>query len=415
MKPLNIALFHNLPSGGAKRAVYDLTRHLAERGHRITEYRFPTANTDYLALDEWVSETIALPFTPLPYKHIPIPGVSPHVNALRRIKTLRQLDAASKQFAAQIDAQAFDVVWLNDCIISLKPYLLRYLKTPSVFYIHHGPYEREQVYLKRVAATQPQASLKARMYALTDNRRARFEKAEELQTSQAAPYVITNSFFTAESYFQYYGVPALVSYLGVDTEKFAPLAAPRAGYVLSVGSMIYRKGHRFVIEALSLLPAESRPKLIIAADANYSEEHQLLLNMAANRNVTLEIFSTIDDMRLRELYANAQLLAYAPILEPFGLVPLEAMAAGTPIVAVAEAGMRETVDTEVGLLTDRNPAAFAAAVQTLLADPARADQLGAAGRERALTQWTWQAATDSLEGHLRAAMQGVKTNQVVSA
>ncbi len=410
MRALNIALFHNLPSGGAKRAVYDLSHQLAQRGHQLTEYRFPTANTDFLPLTDAVVGTIELPFTPLPYKHVPIPGISPHVNALRRIRTLQALDTASRDFAAQIDAKGFDVVWLNDCIISLKPYLLRYLKTPSVFYIHHGPYEREQQYLQVLDPHRNEESVKQRFYGLTDKRRAVFETKEERRTSQVAPYVVTNSFFTAESYFQYYGVPALVSYLGVDTEKFAPTGDPRGDYVISVGSLIYRKGHRFVIEALGLLPENVRPRMVITADANYSEEHQLLLQLAEKHQVQLEINSVIDDKHLRQLYANARLLAYAPILEPFGLVPLEAMAAGTPIVAVAEAGVRETVDAQVGILTDRNTANFAAAVQALLADPERAEQLGAVGRERALTQWSWANATDALEHHLQQAMLGVRTN-----
>ncbi len=410
MNALNIALFHNLPSGGAKRAVYDLSHQLAQRGHRLTEYRFPTANTDFLPLTETVDATIELPFRPLPYKHVPIPGMSPHVNALRRIRTLQNLDVASQKFAAQIDAQGYDVVWLNDCIISLKPYLLRYLKTPSVFYIHHGPYEREQQYLQVLDSDRDGQSFKQRFYGLTDNRRAAFEAREERYTSQVAPYVVTNSYFTAESYFQYYGVPALVSYLGVDTEKFAPSDDDRGDYVISVGALIYRKGHRFVIEALGQVPKAVRPRLVITADANYSEEHQLLLQLAQQHDVQLDVNSVIDDKHLRDLYANARMLVYAPILEPFGLVPLEAMAAGTPIVAVAEAGVRETVDSEVGLLTDRNIDNFADAVQTLLADPARGDTLGQVGRKRALETWSWANATDSLEMHFRRAMQGIRTN-----
>jgi type III pantothenate kinase len=74
-------------------------------------------------------------------------------------------------------------------------------------------------------------------------------------------------------------------------------------------------------------------------------------------------------------------------LEPFGLVVIEAMARGVPVVAPLSGGPREAVRDGVdGVLVDvDDPAALARSIVDLLADPARRTRIGAAGRERALS------------------------------
>jgi glycosyltransferase involved in cell wall biosynthesis len=71
------------------------------------------------------------------------------------------------------------------------------------------------------------------------------------------------------------------------------------------------------------------------------------------------------------------------------------------VVAVSEGGIRETVLHQVtGLLVEREPEQFAAAVTSLLSDPALACRLGENGRKQVLEQWTWDLATARLENHL---------------
>ena len=84
----------------------------------------------------------------------------------------------------------------------------------------------------------------------------------------------------------------------------------------------------------------------------------------------------IPDEGLVQLYNRAMLTVYAPIMEPFGFVPLESMACGTPVVGIREAGVRETVrHAETGFLVDRDPEQFAAAVLALLDDDAYDEML----------------------------------------
>jgi len=80
-----------------------------------------------------------------------------------------------------------------------------------------------------------------------------------------------------------------------------------------------------------------------------------------------------------------------PWYEPFGIVPLEAMACGVPVVASAVGGMIDTVvDGMTGVhVPPRRPDLVAGALASLLADPARRQSLGSAGAERARTRYSW--------------------------
>jgi glycosyltransferase involved in cell wall biosynthesis len=120
--------------------------------------------------------------------------------------------------------------------------------------------------------------------------------------------------------------------------------------------------------------------------------------LAAARGVAFTPHLRIPDAEVISLLNRASAMVYAPRLEPFGLAPIEAAACGLPVVAVAEGGVRETVlDDETGLLVANAPEAVAAAVARLLADPALARRLGAAGRANAERRWSLEAATDRIE------------------
>ncbi len=108
---------------------------------------------------------------------------------------------------------------------------------------------------------------------------------------------------------------------------------------------------------------------------------------------------------LPTLIRSAEVVVCLPWYEPFGIVPLEAMACGVPVVGTAVGGLLDTVIDGVtgALLPPRDPVAAAEVVATLLADPARRDAYGRAGAERARAQYGWDAVARSTErSYLRA-------------
>jgi glycosyltransferase involved in cell wall biosynthesis len=108
------------------------------------------------------------------------------------------------------------------------------------------------------------------------------------------------------------------------------------------------------------------------------------------------------------LIRSADAVVCAPWYEPFGIVPLEAMSCGRPVVATAVGGMKDTVvDGETGLLVPpRDPKALAAALQALLEDPQAVADFGAAGRRRVLSRYTWTKIAGSTAVAYREAIAG---------
>ncbi|MEX2413947.1 MAG: glycosyltransferase, partial [Thermoleophilaceae bacterium] len=108
------------------------------------------------------------------------------------------------------------------------------------------------------------------------------------------------------------------------------------------------------------------------------------------------------------LIRSADALVSVPWYEPFGIVPVEAMACGVPVVASAVGGMIDTVvDGGTGLhVPPRDPAAVAATLRRLLGDDALRAQLGAAGAARARRRYGWDrvaAATQEAYRHVLGA------------
>jgi glycosyltransferase involved in cell wall biosynthesis len=94
-------------------------------------------------------------------------------------------------------------------------------------------------------------------------------------------------------------------------------------------------------------------------------------------------------------FRSADLVVCSPWYEPFGIVPLEAMACGTPVVATAVGGLTDTVVNGVtGLhVPPRQRDQLTGALRSLLGDPVRRKVFGAAGRDRACSRYSWQRVT----------------------
>ncbi len=209
------------------------------------------------------------------------------------------------------------------------------------------------------------------------------------------------------------GIPAgqvSVVPCGVDAEHFRPgalrcRAPPRAWphRLLSCGRLVPRKGYDHAIRAL----AEIRDtELLIAGgpsggDVTGEPEAQRLLRLAGRHGVAdrVRLLGAVDPARMPALIAGADAVLCTPTYEPFGIVPLEAMACGVPVVATDVGGHRDSVaDGVTGRLVPAGDSgAIAGAVRELLADERLRRGMGAAGRERVLARYTWQRVADGVE------------------
>lgn len=394
--PVRIALFHNLPSGGAKRHTREQARELARRGHEVVEFRPSTAAADFCSLAPHVAAVHSFPAPALSRLARRVPLLTPYIHAAQGLAALRRVDRLQQRIAAVIDAGRFDVTLVQDCQVAMTPYLLRYLQTPAAFFCHHG-FTHWSPPLRAAGATGRE-TMKARYYAPARWLFSRTLCRDERRNAQCAGVVLTASRFAHAQVQAHYAVDAVVVGAGVDPAVFAPVAAPPSDYVLCVGELSPRKDYPFLVKALARLPIRRRPRLLIAANAVQADEAAALAQLAEARGVALERVRTGNDGELAALYAGARAFVYAPREEMLGLACLEAMSCATPVVAVRDGGVAEMVlDGVTGWLTERDADAFAARLDTLLTDEALRARMGAAAAEHVRAAWTWPDAVDRVE------------------
>lgn len=203
------------------------------------------------------------------------------------------------------------------------------------------------------------------------------------------------------------GVPSsriAIAPCGVDLGLFdvdGPSEPRGARYrVLSVGRLVPRKGVDLVIRALGALQERgfSDVELVIGGSAGAANgpdpEIERLAVLAEQLGVADRVTfrGQVPQEQMPALLRSADVVACTPWYEPFGIVPLESMACGTPVVAAAVGGLIDSViDDETGVhVRPRNPEAIAEALRALLPDAERLAAMGAAGRARVESRYTWE-------------------------
>jgi len=392
---VRIALYHNLTSGGSKREAFEFAKQFAHAGHEVHLYRPSTADEQFLPMNGFVHKEFREDLHLVPEISLRLPGVRKYADLINLKRNLRQLDRLARRTAAKIDDGNYDLVFAHHDRIVQSSYLFRYLKTPSAYYCAEPMRQFYEAPISR-PYYGPQTSLghaQFKWYGPERKMRARMIKNRDRENIKHATLLLTNSFFSAESIYRAYGLRARVCYLGVDGEKFKANGFEREEFVLSVGAVSPLKGYDFLIESIGKISSSERPTLVIVGNTASHGEALYLEQLAAGRGVKIRFRVNVSEEDLVALYSKARALVYAPILEPFGFAPLEAMACETPIVAVGEGGVRESViDGTTGSLVQRHPDEFAAALSRILSDRKLARLLGANGRAHVLKNWTWQHA-----------------------
>ncbi|HZM29572.1 MAG TPA: glycosyltransferase [Acidimicrobiales bacterium] len=203
---------------------------------------------------------------------------------------------------------------------------------------------------------------------------------------------------------------------GVDVAAFHPdgpaLPRSRAHRLVTVGRLVPRKGVDDVIRALPDLPgtelvvAGGPPAGQLSGDPEATRLQDLAHRLGVARRVRL--VGALDRAELPPLLRSADAVASVPWYEPFGIVPLEAMACGVPVIGSAVGGLLDTVDDgrTGALVPPRDPAALAAAARELLDDPARRRRLGRAGVARVRRRYTWPLVAARTLDAYRALVAG---------
>lgn len=373
---MKIAIFYNLSFGGAKRVVFEHIKGLKNKGHILDLY---TVNPQNDIFDPSVfcrkvySYRINLSSS--------IPFVKRLIADYRNFFTLKNLH---HKIAVEIDSRNYDIVLVHPDKFTQAPFLLRFLKTTSVYYCQE-PLRIVHEYSLRL---KENVNLLKRAYEqLTRLHRKQIDR----QNVRLASFTIASCHHIRERMIEAYEVYPKVIYCGVDEKVFHPTEEKKINQIFFVGSSdVPTDGFDLAKKALEYIPSNIRPKLY---KVSWRKENGKRLT----------------DKELVKIYNQSELTLCASRLETFGLVPVESMACAVPVIATKVGGHRETIiDGETGFLVDFDPKEIAEKIMLLLQDKNLSKTMGREGKVWVERNWTWTKNINSLESFLFKIIKQIK-------
>ncbi|WP_405013516.1 glycosyltransferase family 4 protein [Kitasatospora sp. NBC_01539] len=274
---------------------------------------------------------------------------------------------------------------------------------PLVTTIHHPVTVDRRLELEAAPTALRRLSLR-RWYAFT-----RMQK----RVTRRLEHVITVSASSRGEIVEHLGAaPGAVSVvpIGADTRLWSPDAAVPVvpGRIVTTSSAdVPLKGLVHLVEALAKVRTEREAHLVVVGKPQKGEGPVADAVRRFGLEAHIDFRTGLSDGELVDLYRSAEVACVPSLYEGFSLPAAEAMATGTPLVATTGGAIPEVAgpDGETCLAVPPGDAgALAAALLRLLGDPELQARLGAAGRERVLTHFTWQRAAELTAERYRAAV-----------
>ena len=391
--------------GGAERFIVDAAHELIAKGHHVA-FHVPVA----AGSQEFQDVPAAMPF----YRNGA--WLPEQVGGRLRLPCAIARTLAAARGLASV-RPAYDVV-ISDVLPHVLPWLKR--RSPAgLLYFGHFP----DVRLTRT----PRHGWYARY-------RAPFDRWES-EGLAAADSIVVNSRFTAATFRQAFpelaSLPIEILHPGVriparrakGTRYRIAGMADDAMVLLCIGRFDPRKNLTLAVQALAALRTRMTPgafarlQLVFIGrlDSRLPEARETLAGLANEAhtwNLKRQVFfvnspSAADQAAWLD---RALVVIHTAETEHFGLVPLEAMAAGRPVIAVNRGGPLETVVVgRTGLLCEPTPEAFAAAIARFINEPDLARRMGTEGRAHVEERFSRERFGDQLDAMVRQLTSKIRT------
>ncbi len=362
---MKIAVFHELHAGGARSSVNELGKYLKKR-HEI----------DLYIVDEKLNEKERIFFNTVNfYQFIPKKwtGGDWKARLYKDSIELYKLSRLHKKISSDILKKQYDILFVNASKYIESPFLLKFPNTKKIFYLHDPHY---RILYENALIKKERVDVFRQLYEKL-NRTIR--KVIDRQNLNGADIFLANSKFTQKMFKKTYKKESIVAYLGVDTIFFSPINTKKEWDILYVGSREPVDDYALLEDAGKYMKKKPNIKTVFYEDEWISKE------------------------KIRELYRRSKIVLALGVNEPFGLIPLEAMACGTPVIAIDEGGYKETViNGQTGYLVPRDPKILSEKIEFLLSHEKHRLTMADNSRNNIVKHWTWEKSINNLEKILQS-------------
>lgn len=362
---MKIAVFHELPYGGARRVANDFSKELKKR-HQVDEFivgeKKDNSERDFFSRVHF-------------YKFVEKKwlGSNWRVRLYKDTVELYRLYFLHRKIAKDIDKHKYDIVLVHPSKFTQAPFVLRFLKTHRVYYAH----EVYRIMYEKYFMMKHSGSILKDLYEFITRR---IKKRIDRKNISYAQRIFVNSENTKKNVLKFYARKSIVCYPGIDRAFFKKGKVKKKNDILFVGSTNDNTDGFFDLKnAIDRLGRKIR------------------LEAVGNGN------RWIEDKELLSLYARSKITFCGAHSEPFGLVPLEAIACGGRVIAVNEGGYRETAFGNSTLLVERNVGAIANAIVKTLRKKSHPG-----GKSEFRKKWSLTSRTRALEKELFSVTKSVK-------
>lgn len=394
-------------SGGQGVYTRHLSRQLTELGHRVTVFSGPP----YPNVDDGV-ELVKVPSLDL-YRE-PDPFRIPHPREFKSwvdVQEFATMCTAAfpepRAFAKRVwkllrdRRDDFDIVHDNQC---LAPGIVKFQAAgwPLLTTVHHPITVDRDLELQFATGPWKRFTLR-RWYSFLKMQKRVIRRLDHLVTvSQSSRRDIADQLGVD---IDRIGIVPV----GVDEQRFRPLphiARVPGRLMTTTNSDVPMKGLVYLLEAVAKVRTERDVELVVIGKPKDKGPVARTVERLGLHD-TVRFMRGVDDERMVELFAEAELAIVPSLYEGFSLPAVEAMAAGVPVLGTTGGAIPEVIgpDGETGLLVAPGDAeALAGGIKRALDDAELRARVGAAGRQRALNSFTWRATAEGTAHYYEAVI-----------
>lgn len=217
-------------------------------------------------------------------------------------------------------------------------------------------------------------------------------------------YIIANSLYGKNLIKNAYNREADIhAYPSVDPRIFKPKST-KENYIFTVSRLDKQKNIDLVIRAFSLLPDELKKRYELVIGGEGVEAKNLMsFARALGVKTRIKFLGRVSNDKLPRLYSEAKIVVFLGENEPFGIIPVEAMSSGTPVIGLNSGGVKESIKNgKTGiLLGNKNPENLANRMGKLLRDEKALKIMSRNARRHVELNFSWDLTTDKIDKLLK--------------